>query len=177
LNRKGENRFRPIETKLEIFQDFEYKTTEGKFIATTLTNKGLLRFYENGKYEIDSSARYRDTVQMMFSSLSDKNVIITSGKRELKSIDTEGNLQFDFASPWANNSGNISLFELNGRSYIGIDSKEEGQLILLDQDGHLIEDFPMKGRPPYTITEINNSGEAVILASDENGLFAYRLRL
>ncbi|NNC95999.1 MAG: hypothetical protein HKN92_10585 [Chitinophagales bacterium] len=176
FNRKGESRLAPINSRCKFHQPFHYTIKDGKFTGVTTSDKGLFFFTSEAKITIDSSVAYSDSLPVAFSMRNEKEYLInmSAGELAINEILTEG--QRNYTTPFPTFEA-IQTFDLGGVPYIGIYSKERGEILLMDFEGNFVEDFPMKANPPFTVSNIASTKESVLLATDKDGLFAYRLRL
>lgn len=182
LDRKGETRIRLKEQMAQGIRNFYIEPgrdyaksyivaadTLGNTIRISLTgDKEKIKFQD---FETSPYFEYRD----INNDKTKEYIFLT--RRELKVFSQDKSLLFNYVFTGNINQAPQFFLFPDGTARIGVVSEAAGELYLFNNNGSLYNAFPLRGKTPFSIGDLNNEGSFnLITGSADNSIYVYQLQ-
>ena len=182
FNRKGETRVPKIPLDAHFEQAFSIEQQKGKPLQlVNMSSDGrLFTIQLNGNYQADSIAEFLAPVYFRYHDVTgdEQKEYVVMDQDKLYVFDKNHKLQFEYPLPSGINPEIYFIPDQGGiKDKIALYSGENSQIYLLTDTGNLVEDFPLRGNSPFTISDLYKNGERiVIVGTPDKTITTYRLR-
>lgn len=180
LDRKGETRIPMKERLPQGIRSFCIETGKDyskSFIVAADTLGNVMRISLAGDRE---KIKFQDFETSPYFDYRDLNndktkeyIFVT--RTELKVFSADKSLQFSYAfGDKITQAPQFFLFP-DGSTRIGITSGTTGELFLFNSNGSLCNSFPLKGKTPFSIGDLNNEGIYNLVTGADNSIYVYQI--
>lgn len=173
-DRRGLQRLRTSQNRFRASESVTIRSNhslESSYLIGTDSTGAILRFFLDDRTEREDLGFFAPEHTTCFADVTQDGTpdYIVSDTGRIVAFDKDQSIVFEAHLPGGTYTP-CHAYSFAQNTWIGIANTGTEELFLVDRNGNLHPEFPLKGSSAFTITDLNRDGSLNLLVSDQSGL-------